>query len=240
MVRAGRQPSQGRGFGDRLRAMSTLELGVLVSGRGSNLQAILDAMSRAELDARVRLVLSNRANAAALERARRAAVATVVLDHRRFADRSAFDHAMVELLRAAGVEWVVLAGFMRVLSPAFLAAFPQRVLNIHPALCPAFPGIDAQAQALAHGVRVTGCTVHLVDEGVDTGPIIGQAVVPVLDGDDRDSLAARLLVREHELLVAALRWIAEGRVQVMAPTAPGGRIRVNVRGIVPVLGLGAG
>ena len=219
--------------------MSTLELGVLVSGRGSNLQAILDAMGRSELDARVRLVLSNRADAAALARARQAAVATAVLEHRRFADRAEFDRAMVELLRAAGVEWVVLAGFMRVLTPAFLAAFPQRVLNIHPALCPAFPGIDAQAQALAHGVRVTGCTVHLVDEGVDSGPIIAQAVVPVLDGDDRDALAARLLVREHQLLVAALRWIAEGRVQVVAPSAPGGRTRVTVRGVVPVLGLGA-
>jgi phosphoribosylglycinamide formyltransferase-1 len=218
--------------------MSTLELGVLLSGRGSNLQAILDAMARGELDARVRLVLSNRAGAPGLERAERAGVPTAVVDHRRFAVRTDFDQTLVERLRQAGAEWIVLAGFMRVLTPVFLGAFPQRVVNIHPALCPAFPGVDAQAQALGHGVRVTGCTVHLVDEGVDTGPIIAQAVVPVLDGDDRDSLASRLLGREHELLVAALRWIAEGRVQVHPPAAPGARPKVTVRGLVPVLGLG--
>jgi len=220
--------------------MSRLELGVLISGRGSNLQAILDAIARGELDAHVCLVLSNRPNAPGLERARQAGVATTVLEHRTFPDRSEFDRAMVERLRQAGAEWIVLAGFMRVLSRMFLEAFPQRVVNIHPALCPAFPGIDAQAQALAHGVRVTGCTVHLVDEGVDSGPIIAQAVVPVLDGDDRELLAARLLVREHELLVAALRWIAEGRVRVEPAPAQGGRPRVSVRGLVPVLGIGPG
>jgi phosphoribosylglycinamide formyltransferase 1 len=220
--------------------MSRLELGVLISGRGSNLQAILDTMARGELDASVRLVLSNRPQAPGLERARQAGVATAVLEHRAFPDRTDFDRAMVERLRQAGAEWIVLAGFMRVLSRLFLEAFPQRVINIHPALCPAFPGIDAQAQALAYGVRVTGCTVHLVDEGVDSGPIIAQAVVPVLDGDDRDRLAARLLVREHELLVTALRWIAEDRVRVEPDPARGGRPRVSVVGAVPVLGIAPG
>ncbi|MBI4955552.1 MAG: phosphoribosylglycinamide formyltransferase [Myxococcales bacterium] len=217
--------------------MPRLELGVLISGRGSNLQAILDAIARGALDARVRLVLSNRADAAGLERAREAGVPTAVVDHRAFAERSDFDAALVTALGAAGVEWVVLAGFMRVLTPTFLRAFPERVINIHPALCPAFPGVDAQAQALAYGVRVTGCTVHLVDEGVDTGPILGQAVVPILDGDDRPRLAARLLAEEHALLVAALGWLAAGRVQI-EPATGCGRARVRVFGVVPVLGLG--
>ncbi|MBI4704387.1 MAG: phosphoribosylglycinamide formyltransferase [Deltaproteobacteria bacterium] len=217
--------------------MSTLDLGVLISGRGTNLQSILDAVSAGELDARVRLVASNRPGAAGLERARRAGVPTEVVPSRGFADRQAFDAALARVLQDAGARWIVLAGFMRILSGTFLAAFPHRVLNIHPALCPAFPGVDAQAQALAHGVRVTGCTVHLVDEGVDTGPILAQALVPVLQGDSRESLAARLLVREHELLVTVLRWIAQDRLRLEPPAAPGGRARVLLRGVFPVLGL---
>jgi phosphoribosylglycinamide formyltransferase-1 len=210
---------------------------VLISGRGSNLQAILDAVSAGNLPAQVRLVLSNKAQAAGLERARQAGVPTQVISHRDFAERAEFDRALVNALQEAHVEWVVLAGFMRILTPVFLDAFPQRVINIHPALCPAFPGVDAQQQALNCGVRVTGCTVHLVDTGVDTGPILAQAAVPVADDDTRDSLAARLLRYEHAVLVEVLRWIAEDRVVVEAPRAEGDRPRVRVRGVQPAIGL---
>jgi phosphoribosylglycinamide formyltransferase-1 len=191
-----------------------LDLGVLISGRGSNLQAILDAIAQGRLDARVRVVVSNVAGAAGLERAAQARVPTEVISHRG-RDRQSFDEALVARLRAAEVSWVVLAGFMRIVTPVFLRAFPDRVINIHPSLLPAFPGVDAQAQALAHGVKVSGCTVHLVTEGVDAGPIIAQAAVPVLPGDDRDALAERILAREHETLVQALQYAAEHRLHVV-------------------------
>jgi phosphoribosylglycinamide formyltransferase-1 len=187
---------------------------VLISGRGSNLQAILDAIAQGSLDARVRVVVSNVAGAAGLERAAQAGVPTEVISHRG-RDRQSFDEALVARLRAAEVSWVVLAGFMRIVTPVFLRAFPDRVINIHPSLLPAFPGVDAQAQALAHGVKVSGCTVHLVTEGVDAGPIIAQAAVPVLPGDDRDALAERILAREHETLVQALQYAAEHRLHVV-------------------------
>lgn len=208
-----------------------LSLGVLISGRGSNLQAIIDAIAQGRLEADVKLVLSNKAEAQGLERAAAAGIATAVIDHKAFTGREQFDATMVEALRGAGVEWIVLAGFMRIVTPVFLKAFPQRVINMHPALCPSFAGIDAQQQALDHGVRVTGCTVHLVDQGVDTGPILSQAVVPVRQDDDRDSLAARLLTREHELLTTTLQWIAEGRLTIDA----GDRPRVRLRGVEPLL-----
>jgi phosphoribosylglycinamide formyltransferase-1 len=212
----------------------TLSLGVLISGRGSNLGAILDAIDRGALDARVRLVLSNKASAGGLERAAEAGVPTAVIGHRDFTDREAFDAAMVDALRAHGVDWVVLAGFMRIVTPVLLDAFANRVVNIHPSLLPAFPGVDAQAQALDHGVRASGCTVHLVNAGVDAGPIIAQAVVPVLAADDRDALAARILEQEHALLVQVLQWIAEGRLSVEG-TADGAR--VQLRDVDPVFGL---
>jgi phosphoribosylglycinamide formyltransferase 1 len=220
--------------------MATLDLGVLISGRGSNLQAILDAIARGALDARVRLVVSNRPGAAGLARAEQAGVPTLVLPHQGFPDRPSFDAALAAALRDAGVAWVVLAGFMRLLTPTFLDAFPHRVVNIHPSLLPAFPGVDAQRQAIEHGARITGCTVHLVDAGTDTGPILAQAAVPVLDGDDRDALAERLLAHEHALLVRVLAWIAEGRVEVLPPAGPGGRARVKIAGVVPALGLEGG
>lgn len=204
-----------------------LKLGVLVSGGGTNLQAIVDAIARGALDAEVRVVASNRAEAGALGRAARAGIATEVLSHRAFETREAFDAALVAILRDRGVDWVVLAGFMRLLSPVLLGAFPNRVVNIHPALLPAFPGAHAQEQALRYGVRFTGCTVHLVDAGTDTGPIIAQAVVPVGDDDTVESLTARLLVEEHKLLPSVLQWIAEGRVVVEPPRA-GERTRVRV------------
>lgn len=204
-----------------------IRVGVLVSGGGTNLQAVLDAVAQKHLDAEVRVVLSNVAQARALERAKSAGVPTVVLDHKGFASREAFDAAVVEELRARGVELVLLAGFMRIVTPVLLDAFPQRVVNIHPALLPAFPGVHAQRQALDYGVRVAGCTVHLVDAGTDTGPILAQAAVPVLDGDDEDALARRILVEEHKLLPTVLQWFAEGRVEVEA--REGKRPRVRVR-----------
>ena len=205
---------------------SVIVLGVLVSGSGTNLQAILDAIRGRELDARVAVVVSNVPGAHALDRAREAGVEAVVVDHTEFATRSEFDAAVVALLRARGVELVVLAGFMRLLTGSLLDAFPMRIVNVHPALLPAFPGVAGQRQALEYGVRVTGCTVHFVDGGTDTGPIIAQATVPVLDGDDEASLTARILAKEHELLPRVLQWIAEGRVAVHV--GAGGRARVHV------------
>jgi phosphoribosylglycinamide formyltransferase-1 len=217
--------------------MLPLQLGVLVSGSGSNLQAILDAIRKKRLNACVRLVVSNKANAFAIERAKRADVPTAIIRHKDFDSREAFDQALVDALRAAGVEWVVLAGFMRLLTPTFLDAFPHRVLNIHPALLPAFPGVDAQQQALDYGVRVTGCTVHFVDAGTDTGPIIAQSVVAIRDGDTRDSLATRVIEREHKLFPIVLQWIAEGRVNVVEAEAPGARAKVSVQGVCACLGV---
>jgi phosphoribosylglycinamide formyltransferase-1 len=196
--------------------MAKLELGVLVSGSGTNLQAILDAIADGRLDAQVRVVISNQPGARALERARAAGVPTSVISHREFPDRAAFDARVVAALRDAGVSHVVLAGFMRLLTSVLLDAFPWRIVNIHPALLPAFPGVHAQRQALAYGVKVAGCTVHYVDAGTDSGPVIAQAAVPVLDGDTEDTLSARILVEEHRLLVAVLAAIAAGRVRVVA------------------------
>lgn len=203
-----------------------MNLGVLVSGSGTNLQAILDAVAAGRLQAKVALVLSNVATAKALDRAKAAGVPTAVIDHKAFSTRDAFDAAVVEKLRAHGVQCVVLAGFMRLVTPVLLDAFKHRVVNIHPALLPAFPGVHAQRQALEYGVRVTGCTVHFVDAGMDTGPIIAQSTVPVLDTDDEAALTARLLEKEHALLPEVLQWIAEGRVEVVEGTT---RARVRVK-----------
>jgi phosphoribosylglycinamide formyltransferase-1 len=196
-----------------------IRLGVLISGSGTNLQAVLDAIAAGRLDAEVAVVVSNVPTAGGLARAKAAGVETVVLDHRHYDDRRAFDTAIVEVLATRGVEYVVLAGFMRLVTPTLLDAFPMRVVNVHPALLPAFPGTHAQAQALRYGVRITGCTVHFVDTGTDTGPIIAQAAVPVLPNDDEESLRKRILVQEHALLPTALQWIAEGRVSVAPPKA---------------------
>jgi len=207
----------------------TIALGVLISGRGSNLGALLDAIGDGRLDASVRLVVSNKAGAGGLARAEAAGVATCVLPHGAYPSREAFDAAVVDALRAAGVELVVLAGFMRLVTPVLLDAFPHRVLNIHPALLPAFPGVDAQRQALDYGVRVTGCTVHFVDAGTDTGPILLQETEPVHEDDTPASLSARLLVKEHALLVRAVGLVASGRVRVEV-SPQGGRARVSIAG----------
>ena len=205
-----------------------MNLGVLISGRGSNLGAVLAAIEGGAISARVSTVISNKPDAAGLLRASDAGVPTRVIAHGEHPDRASFDAALVAALREASVDLVVLAGFMRLLTPVFLDAFPDRVVNIHPAILPAFPGVNAQAQAIAYGARVSGCTVHLVDAGTDTGPILAQAAVPVLDGDDADALAARILPREHELLVKAIGWFAKGLVEVTA--GPSGRKIVRVRG----------
>jgi phosphoribosylglycinamide formyltransferase-1 len=199
------------------------------------LQAILDAIAARTLDARVAVVVSNVERAPALERARKAGIEAIVVDHAQFIDRRPFDETVVRILRERGVEAVVLAGFMRLLTNVLLEAFPTRVINVHPALLPAFPGVHAQRQALAYGVRVAGCTVHFVDAGTDTGPIIAQAAVPVQEDDDEAKLGERILAKEHELLPRVLQWIAEGRVSVEPPSAPGGRARVRVRGHVQTL-----
>jgi phosphoribosylglycinamide formyltransferase 1 len=187
---------------------------VLISGDGSNLQAIIDAVGRGDLSAEIRLVVSNKARAYGLERARRAGIAAQFIDHRRFASREEFDRTLVAALNAKEIELVACAGFMRLLSPVMTQAFPNRIMNIHPALCPAFPGIDAQRAACDYGVRLSGCTVFFVADGVDDGPIIVQAAVPVQHNDDEHSLAARIRRAEHRIYPYAIRLFQEGRLEV--------------------------
>lgn len=189
-------------------------VGVLVSGRGSNLQALLDACADPNFPAEIVLVISNVANAYALERAAKAGVASLTLSHKGFASREAFDAAMDAHLRDAGVEIVCLAGFMRLLSQDFVQSWDKRMINIHPSLLPSFKGLHTHARALEAGVKLHGCTVHLVTPDLDDGPIIVQAAVPVLADDTEDSLAARVLEQEHKAYPLALRLIAEGRVGV--------------------------
>ena len=185
-------------------------IGVLISGRGSNLQSIIDAIASGRLHATIAIVVANRAGAQGLQRARDAGIEAVHLDPRDYADREAYDRALAGLLRARGVELVCLAGFMRLIGRPLLEAFPNRILNIHPSLLPSFPGLDAQRQALEHGVRVTGATVHLVDAALDAGPIVLQAAVPVLDGDTVETLSARVLVEEHRLYPEAIAIVLDG------------------------------
>jgi phosphoribosylglycinamide formyltransferase-1 len=196
-------------------------VGVLISGRGSNLQALLDAEARGELGGRVAVVISNVAGAAGLERARRAGVPALVRDHRG-RPREEHDRAVLADLRAHAVELVCLAGYMRLVSTVLLDAFPHRVLNVHPSLLPAFPGLDAQRQAWQHGVKVSGATVHLVEAGLDCGPIVLQEAVPVLEDDTPETLAARILAAEHRLYPRAVRLLLEGRCRV-----EGRRVRVD-------------
>jgi phosphoribosylglycinamide formyltransferase-1 len=191
-----------------------LAVGVLASGRGSNLQALLEACAAPRFPARIAVVVSDREQALALERAEAAGVPAVWVSPKDFGDRAAWEAAVIAELRARDVGLVCLAGFMRLLSPAFVRAFHGRILNIHPSLLPAFPGLHAQRQALDHGVKVAGATVHFVDEGVDTGPIVLQAAVPVLDGDTEATLTARILAEEHRLYPEAIRLYAEGRLEM--------------------------
>jgi phosphoribosylglycinamide formyltransferase 1 len=191
-----------------------VKLGVLVSGSGSNLQSIIDRIEAGDFSAEIVCVISNNAGAYALERARKHNIPALHMDHRLFAGRSAYDAALVEALQQYDVELVILAGFMRIITPILIDAFPNAIMNIHPAILPAFPGLHAQRQALDHGAKVSGCTVHFVDAGTDTGPIIIQAVVPVLDGDTEESLSARIQVEEHRIYPRAVQLYAEGRISV--------------------------
>jgi len=191
-----------------------IPVAVLISGRGSNLQALIDACADPAFPAEIVRVVSNDPGAAGLDRAATAGIATETIEHRQFARREAFDEALNAALETAGAEIVCLAGFMRILGPAFVARWAGRLLNIHPSLLPAFPGLHTHAQALAAGVKLHGCTVHMVRPGLDDGPIIGQAAVPVLPGDDETTLAARVLAAEPRLYPRCLRLVAEGRVTV--------------------------
>lgn len=184
-------------------------MGILASGRGTNLQALIDASAAPGYPAKIAVVLSNRPGAYALERARQAGIPTGVVDESRLALRENLEKTLLGSLREYDVELLCLAGFMRILSPEFLSAFGGPVLNIHPALLPSFPGLHAVRRALEHGVKISGCTVHLVDAGTDTGPIIIQAAVPVLAGDDESALSQRILREEHRIFPLALRWVAE-------------------------------
>ena len=191
-----------------------LPVGVLASGRGSNLQALLDAGSRPDYPARVVVVVSDREDARALARARAAGVSSLFVNPKDHGDRPAYDAVLTKTLEHHEVGLVCLAGFMRILSPAFVRAWQGRLMNIHPSLLPAFPGLHAQRQALHHGVRIAGATVHFVDEGVDTGPIVLQAAVPVEATDTEETLAARILIEEHRIYPEAVRLFAEGRLHV--------------------------
>jgi phosphoribosylglycinamide formyltransferase 1 len=188
-----------------------MHLGVLISGRGSNLQSIIDAIGTRQFDATIAVVISNRAEAGGLRRAREAGIETVCLETRDHAGRDAYDRALVATLRDRHVDLVCLAGFMRIVGAPLLEAFPNRILNVHPSLLPAFPGVNAQQQALDHGVKITGATVHLVTSALDDGPIIAQAAVPVLDSDTVETLSDRILIEEHRLYVDAIRVMLEGR-----------------------------
>jgi phosphoribosylglycinamide formyltransferase 1 len=189
-------------------------LAVLLSGRGSNFAAIHQAIERGELDAEIAVVISNRPDAAGLARAAGWGVPAVSLPHREFPTREAHEAAVIEAIERSGAAIVVLAGYMRLLSPSFVDRFRGKILNVHPSLLPSFPGVDAQAQALAHGVRLSGCTVHLVDEQLDGGPILVQRAVPVLDDDTVEMLSARILEQEHRAYVEALQIIVSGRYRI--------------------------
>lgn len=192
-----------------------LRTGVMISGRGSNLQALIDACADPAFPAEIVLVVSNRANAQGLARAQAAGIATQVISHRDYSDRESFDAAMTAAFEAAEVELICMAGFMRLVTKEFVEHWRDRLINIHPALLPAFKGLDTHARALAAGAKTHGCTVHFVRHEMDTGPIIGQEAVPVLPGDTPDTLAARVLEAEHRLFPHCLRLIAEGRVKIV-------------------------
>ena len=195
--------------------MKRIRIGVLVSGRGSNLQAVIDNIGSGSLSAEIAVVISDQADAFALERARKHGIPAVHISAEGYKGRRGeYDGRLVQELRKHGVDLVILAGFMRIITKVLVNAYPHRIMNIHPALLPSFPGLHVQKAAIDHGVRFSGCTVHFVDEGMDTGPIIIQAVVPVLDGDTEDALAARILKQEHKIFSRAIQLFAEGKLTV--------------------------
>ncbi|WP_031481302.1 phosphoribosylglycinamide formyltransferase [Maridesulfovibrio frigidus] len=192
----------------------SLPIAVLISGGGSNLQALIDKVEDGTLDVDIRMVLSNRASAHGLERAKKHSIPTCTLSHKDFSSREEFDGEMVRVLKETGVEAIVLAGFMRIITPVFLGAFPGKIINIHPALLPSFAGAGGQADAAEYGVQISGCTVHFVDEKMDHGAIIIQAAVPATPGEEVQELAKRILQVEHRILPQATKWLAEGRLSV--------------------------
>lgn len=198
-----------------------MRLGILISGRGSNFEAIANNIARRKLDAEIAIVISNRADAAGLEIARERGISMRVIASAGL-EREAYDRLVIEELRTHQVDLVCLAGFMRLLSAHFIRAFPQRILNIHPSLLPAFPGLDAPRQALDYGVKITGCTVHFVDEFLDSGPIVIQAAVPVLDNDTVEGLSARILTQEHLIYSRAIQYVVENRT-----TIEGRRVKIR-------------
>ncbi len=207
--------------------MARVRVGVLASGRGTDFQSLVDARDRGELDAELAVLICNVPGAAVLERAKKAGVPAVTIDHRPFGkDREAFERAVVQVLRTHRVDLVVFAGFMRIVTSYLVGEFPNRIMNIHPSLLPAFPGAHAHRDVLAAGVKVSGCTIHFVEASVDGGPFILQKAVPVLDGDTEETLEARILEWEHRLLPLAVRLFAEGRLHV-----EGRRVRIDLRGI---------
>ncbi|MFI5358418.1 MAG: phosphoribosylglycinamide formyltransferase [Halanaerobiales bacterium] len=191
-----------------------LKIGVLVSGNGSNLQAIIDRIEAGELQAEISIVISDREDAYALKRAARHGIENMYIDPGKFREKREYEGKLVQVLKERGVELVIMAGFMRLLGPYFIREFHQRVMNIHPSLLPSFPGLRPQLQALEHGVKVSGCTVHFADEGMDTGPIILQGAVPVYDDDTEETLSARILEKEHQIYPEAIKLYSEGRLKI--------------------------
>jgi len=190
-----------------------LPIGVLVSGSGSNLQSIINSIEQGRLDAEIKIVISNIQDAYALKRAESHSIPTLTISHEAFETREAFDEEIVRVLQSEGVELVVMAGFMRIITSVLLHAYPEKIMNIHPALLPSFPGLHAQRKAVDYGVKFSGCTVHFVDSGVDSGPIIIQAIVPVLDDDTEETLSERILKEEHRIYPQAIQFYASGRIQ---------------------------
>jgi phosphoribosylglycinamide formyltransferase-1 len=191
-----------------------LKLGVLISGNGSNLQSIIDHIEKGSLKANIKIVISNNPEAYGITRAKKYGIPVVVLKNGEFKNKEEFDLELIRILKNNCVDLVILAGFMRIITPALLKAFPHKIMNIHPALLPSFPGIHGQKQALEYGVKLSGCTVHFVDEGVDTGPIIIQSAVQVFDDDTEETLAARILKEEHKIYPRAIQFFAEGKIEI--------------------------
>lgn len=199
-----------------------IKLGVLISGNGSNLQSIIDHIEKKLLSATIKVVISNNPHALGIQRAKKHGLKVVIINQHDFKSKEAFDWELLKILQENQVDLVVLAGFMRIISSVLLAAFPQKIINIHPALLPSFPGLHGQKQAIDYGVKFTGCTVHFVNEGVDTGPIIIQGIVPVYDDDTEDTLSRRILKEEHRIYPQAIQLLAEGKLQL-----EGRKVRIN-------------
>ncbi|MEN6320053.1 MAG: phosphoribosylglycinamide formyltransferase [Syntrophaceae bacterium] len=197
-------------------------LGVLVSGSGSNLQSIIDNIEKGLIDAEIKVVISNNPDAYALVRAQKYNIPSIIIKHTDFETRENFDQMMIDVLKSYSVDLVVMAGFMRLLSPLFLQTFPMKIMNIHPTILPAFPGVGAQKKAVEYGVKFSGCSVHFADQGVDSGPIIIQAIVPVYDDDTESTLSARILKEEHKIYSQAIQFYAEGRIEIV-----GRRVRIK-------------